>query len=155
MSLAGCGYGFGTETASVLEPTAPGTVPTIKVKTVDNPTLFPWLSYVVRSELRDELAARGIATWVDSGRADYEITIKVDSFLFRSSFTDDDDKTTLYSASMGIEGTVYKGDSNEEVWRSGQINYSQSYETVQERVAASDLTRELVRRLITHMRRAF
>ena len=155
VSLAGCGYGFGTESASVLEPTAPGTLPTIKVKSVENPTLYPWLSYLVRSELRDELAARGIAQWVDSGRADYEISIKIESFQMRSWFTDSEDRTTLFSPTMTLTGIVHRGDSNAEVWRSSALSYTQSYETAQERVAAADLTRELVRRLITRMRSAF
>ena len=155
MSLTACGYGFGSESASVLTPASPGVKPTIKVKSVENPTLYPWLSYALRSELRDELAARNMATWVDSGKADYEIALKVDSFTIRSWLTDSDDATSLYSANMNVIAIVYKGDTNEEVWRSSNISYSQSYESVQERAVAADLTRELVRRLVLNMRRAF
>lgn len=155
LMLASCGYGFGNDAGSVLEAPAPGVLPTLKIKSVDNPTLYPWLSHVVRSEVRDELAARGIARWVDSGKADYELSLKVDSFTFRSWMTDIDDVTMLYSASMLMEGIVYRGDSNEEVWRSGQVAYSQTYEQVQERTAAGDLVRELARLLVNRMRQSF
>lgn len=155
VGLAACGYGFGADSPSVLTPPAPGVKPTIKVKSVENPTLYPWLSYSLRTELYDELAARGIARWVESGRADYEISLKVESFTIRSWLTDPDDATSLYEANMTLEAIVYRGDTNQEVWRSGNVTYSQSYEQVQERTVSSDLTRELVRRLVSDMRRAF
>lgn len=155
LSLAGCGYGLGTDSPSVLAQPSPGTLPTLKVKSVENPTLYPWLSYTIRSELRDEVAARGIARWVDSGRADYEISLKVDTFTFRSWLTNREDQTMLYEAAMTLEAFVYEGNTNVEVWRSGKTHYSQNYENVQERTAAGDLTREMMRRLLTTMRRAF
>lgn len=154
-ALAGCGYGFGTDAPSVMPSLIPGALPTIKVKSVENPTLYPWLPYVIRTELRDELAARRLGQWVDTGRAEYEIAIRVENFLIRSWLLDSDDKTSLYSASMTMEGIIYRGDSNEEVWRSGKIGYSQSYESIQERLVAEDLTRELIRRLLSAMRNAF
>jgi hypothetical protein len=153
--LTACGYGFGMDSESVLVPLREGARPSLKIKSVDNPTLFPWVSHIIPSEVRDEIAARKLATWVDTGKADYELVIKVDTFTFRSWLTDKDDVTTLYSASMVFEGIVYKSDTNEEVWRSGGIGYSQNYEQVQERVAASELTRELARRLASRMQQTF
>ena len=153
--LSACGYGFGADSESVLVPVTEGAIPTLKIKSVDNPTLYPWITHIIRTEVRDEIAARKLARWVDTGKADYELAIKVDSFTFRSWLTDRDDVTTLYSASMTFEGIVYKTDTNEEVWRSGGIAYSQNYEQVQERVAAGELTRELARRLASRMQNAF
>lgn len=153
--LFGCGYGFGGDGPSVLAATEGGGLPTIKFKSVESPTLHSWLPHIIRTEIRDEIAGRDLARWVDSGRADYELAITVNNFIFRSWITDKDDDTMLFSASMSLQGTVYKGNSNEVVWRSGMIGYSQSYETVQERVAAADLTRELARRFASAMRQAF
>lgn len=155
LSLAACGYGFGAETATILAPPPGGGLPTIKVKSIENPTLFPWLSYTLRTELRDELAARKVARWVDSGRSEYEIALKVSSFTIRSWLTDSDDATSLYSANMSVEAVVYSGDGNREIWRSGSVDYSHSYESVQEHTVAEDLTREIVRRLVVNLRRAF
>lgn len=155
LALAGCGYGLGTEGPSVLDTPAEGGLPTLKFKSVENPTLYPWLSYVIRTELRDEIAARDIARWVDSGKADYELAITVENFVIRSWLTDTDNATTLYSASITLRGTVYRGDSNEEVWRSGTLQYSQSYDSIQERTVAADLTRELAHRFASAMRQNF
>ena len=168
LALAGCGYGFGadgpsvlttptkgpTSTAAVL-PSITGDLPTLKFKSVENPTLLPWLSYVIRTEVRDELAARKLCRWVDSGKADYEVSIKVDRFTFRSWITNSDDATMLYSADMSMNAVFYRADSNEIVWQSGNISYNQSYDAVQERAAAGELTRELARRLASSMRQAF
>lgn len=155
LALASCGYGFGADSASVLEPPSPGTLPTLKIKSVENPTLYPWLPHILRAEVRDEIAARDIAHWVDSGKADYEISIKVARFTNRSWLTDPNDITLLYNVDMALEAIVYRGDSNEEIWRSGQISYSQSYEQIQERVAGGEITRELARRLASAMQHAF
>lgn len=153
--LSGCGYGLGTDGPSVLEAPAGGGLPTLKFKSVENPSLLPWLPHIIRTELRDEIAGRDLARWVDSGKADYELAIVVDSFTFRSWLTDSDDATTLYTASMSLTGTVYEGGSNRVVWRSGALSYSQSYESLQERVVASELTKELARRFANAMRQAF
>lgn len=155
LTLAACGYGFGADSESVIKPTTEGALPTLKIKSVDNPTLHTWIAHIVRAEMRDEIAARGLARWVDSGKADYEISFKVDSFTFRSWLTDSDDVTMLYSAAMTMEAILYKGNTNEEVWRSGKTSYSQSYERVQERTAASDLTRELARRIASNLQHSF
>ena len=155
LALAGCGYGFGAEGPSVLASPEGGGLPTIKFKSVESPTFHTWLPHIIRTELRDEIAARDLARWVDSGPADYELAIKVNRFTFRSWVADKDSNTMLYSASMSISGTVYRANSNAVVWSSGNIGYSQSYETVQERTAAADLTRELARRFATAMRQAF
>ncbi len=56
---------------------------------------------------------------------------------------------------MTINAIFYRTDSNEIVWQSGNITYSQSYDTVQERVVATDLVRELARRLSSSMRQVF
>jgi hypothetical protein len=153
--LASCGYGFGSDGESVLEARSPGILPGMKVKTIENPTLYPWLSYVIRTELRDELAARRVARWVDSGKSDYELSVKVSNFTFRSWLTDSNDATMLYAASMTLEGIVYRSDTNEEVWRSGMLSYSQNYDRSQEQAAAAELTRELMRRLTSAFRNVF
>ncbi|MDR2799799.1 MAG: hypothetical protein LBB52_00850, partial [Desulfovibrio sp.] len=70
---AGCGYTLASDSPSVL---GAGTK-TLKVKGVDYPTLQPWLPNSIRSVLRDEVGARYLAQWVDSGPADFEIQINV------------------------------------------------------------------------------
>ncbi len=156
--LAGCGYRLGTDMPSVLQQngTAPGgALPTLKVKDVDNPTMDPSLVYAIRSRLRDEVGARQLARWVDSGKADYEIGIKVQSYTYRTWMRDKDDVSLLYSANMTLEGIVYRGDTNAVIWRSGNIVYSQTYESTQDKAATEDLVLNLIRQLVDRMRNNF
>ncbi len=157
-ALGGCGYHFGADMPTVLQQngtSAGGSLPTLKIKDVDNPTMYPWLTYSLRNRLRDELAARQVARWVDSGKADFEISLKVQSFTYRTWMRDDNDVTTLYAANMILEGIVYRGDTNALLWRSGNIAYYQTYETMQERIAGEDLVVNLVRQLVDRMRNNF
>ncbi|MBZ2171263.1 LPS assembly lipoprotein LptE [Nitratidesulfovibrio sp. SRB-5] len=128
---------------------------TLKVKNVDNPTMYSWLPYILRSSLRDEVGARSLAVWKDEGRADYEIKLRVHYFRLRGDVRDSDDRTQLYTASMGAEATVYDGATNAVVWESGLVSYSDSYDTYNERDAAEKVGVELVRRLVDRMRQRF
>ena len=152
--FSGCGYGLGTRSASIFSD-ADGALKTLKIKSVENPTLDTWLPYELRSAIRDEIAARRLAIWVDSGRADFELDIKVVSYTYRTWVYDDQDVSLLFLADMIIEATVYRGNSNDVVWRSGPIQYSDTYETLEERKAATNLLREIARLLADRMRQVF
>lgn len=128
---------------------------TLKIKEVDYPTLQPWLPYVIRSSLRDELNARHLVTWVDSGPADFEMHIKVISYTTNEWMRDEIDHTLLYSSSIFIEATLYDGSTNRVVWRSGQVGYSDILEQANERMAANDLVVQIVRLLADKMRNTF
>ena len=128
---------------------------TLKVKTVDNPTMYPWLPYMLRSALRDEIGARSLAVWKDDGRADYEIKLKVRHFRLRGDVRNSDDATQLYTASMAAEATVYDGTTNAVVWESKLVSYSDSYDTYNDRDAAEKVGAELIRRLVDRMRQQF
>ncbi len=155
--LAGCGYHLGADSPTVLNKngTFTGSLPTLKIKEVDNPTLYPWLNYMLRGSLRDEVGARQVAKWVDSGRADYEISVKVDHYTYRSWTYDRDDVPLLYDANITLNATVYRGNTNEVVWRSGMMGYTQRYEKVAEKVAAADIVQNLIRQLVDRMRQEF
>ena len=154
--LGGCGYRLGADMPSVFNQNGTGTsLKTLKIKSVENPTMDPSLAYVVRSKLRDEVGARHLAAWVDSGRADYEISVIVQSYTYRSWIHDDEDISQLYSANMTLEGIVYQGNTNTVIWRSGTINYYQTYETVSQTSATDDLLRNLIRQLVDRMRQNF
>ena len=128
---------------------------TLKIKEVDYPTLQPWLPYVIRSSLRDEINARHLATWVDSGPADFEMQIKVVSYTTNEWMSDEIDHTMLFSSSMVIEATVYDGSTNKVVWRSGPVAYSDVLEQANERLAANDLVTQIVRQTVDKMRNTF
>ena len=128
---------------------------TLKVKDVDYPTLQPWLPYTIRSALRNELNARHLVQWVDSGPADFEIRIKVISYTTREWMRDEIDRGMLYDSSMVMEATVFDGSTNKEVWRSGRLSYSDRLEQPNEQVAANDIVTQVVRKLADKMRNTF
>lgn len=154
--FAGCGYHLGADAPTVLNKNSTSKeLPTLKIKEVENPTLFPWLNYMLRSYLRDEVGARYVAKWVDSGRADFEISIKVDHYTYRSWAIDNKDIPLLYDANILLNATVYRGSTNEVVWRSGPMTYAQTYEKVAEKAAAEDILQNLIRQLVDRMRQEF
>ena len=150
--LDGCaGYKLATDTPSVVGDGSK----TLKIKGVDYPTLQPWLPFAIRSRLRDEVNARYLAKWVDSGSADYEIQINVIAYTTRTWMRSELDTTILYDSTMTIEGIVYEGSTNREVWRSGKISYMDRLEKVDDKAVAEDLTTQLVRILVDRMRNTF
>lgn len=152
LALTGCaGYQLTTESSSVLGDGSK----TLKVKGVDYPTLQPWLPFVIRSSLRDEVNARYLAKWVDSGSADYEIQINVLSFTSRRWMRSEIDTSLLYDTNMTIEAVLYEGSTNKEVWRSGKISYFERSEKVDERVQSGDTITQLIRMLTDKMRNTF
>lgn len=152
LGLTGCGYHLAADSPSVV---GDGTR-TLKIKGVDYPTLQPWLPYSIRSVLRDEVGARHLAQWVDSGPADYEIQINVKSYTTREWMRDEVDTVTrLYSASMSLEAIIYDGSTNEEIWNSGQVSYSDRLQNPNEQLAAGELITQIVRQLADKMRDVF
>lgn len=150
--LSSCaGYQLASDSPSVLGDGSK----TLKVKGVDYPTLHPWLPHSIRSRLRDEINARYLAKWVDSGSADYEIQINVLSYTSREWIRTELDTTQLYSISMTIQAIVYEGSTNREVWRSGNISYDERQEQSDEKAASSDIITQVVRKLADELRNTF
>ena len=150
--LDGCaGYKLATETPSVVGDGSK----TLKVKGVDYPTLQPWLPFAIRSRLRDEVNARYLAKWVDSGSADYAIQINVVSYTTRQWMRTELDTTLLYDSTMIIEAIVYDGSTNKEVWRSGKLSYADRLESSDQKGVAEDIITQLIRILADRMRNTF
>ncbi|MDR2160757.1 MAG: LPS assembly lipoprotein LptE [Desulfovibrio sp.] len=150
--LNGCaGYRLAADSPSIFG----SGMKTLKIKEVDYPTLQPWLPYRILSLLRDEIAARNLAVWVDSGPADFEIQINVISYTSREWMRDEDDRTMLFSNSMTLEAIVYSGSANTEVWRSGRLSYSDRDENSDARLAVGDIVTQIVRMLADKMRETF
>ncbi len=148
--LSGCGYGFAGNDSTVL---GSGKA-TLKLTGIEQPTLYPWVGYTLRSAMRDEITARNIAAWVDGGSADYNMHLRVESFTIRSSVKSTTDATLLYDGTVVITAIVHNGSDNIENWRS-TVTYSNTFETDAEDKAASQLFTQAVRRLADNMRRTF
>ncbi len=146
-----CGYHLAADTPTILGDGSK----TLKVKGVDHPTLHEWLPYNIRSALRDEIGARHLAQWVDSGPADYEIQIKVLSYTSREWGRTTIDQSLLYATTISIEAIIYKGDTNTEIWRSGVLSYYDNLDKPGEKVAATEFITQIVRLLADKLRSTF
>ena len=150
-TFSGCGYQLASNSPSII---GDGTR-TLKVKGVDSPTLHPWLTHAIRSELRNEIGARYLARWVDSGSADYEIQINVINFSSSEWIRTELDTTQLYATSLSLEAIIYDGSTNREIWRSGTLSYSEYEEHVDETAASRNIIAQVIRKLADTMRKAF
>ncbi len=160
---SGCGYQLASREPSVLtrasgvevEPNSTIGLPTMKIKGVDNPTLYISLEHQLRAALRDAIANRKIAQWKDSGVADYEVQINIIRYKMDGWGYSREGISVMYSASITMELIVYGGDTNTEVWRSGRIGLSRTYDTDSEMDAAYALALEVTERLVDRMRSVF
>ena len=148
---AGCGYKLASDEPSVLGSGEK----TVKIKRVENPTLYPWLSPQIRTIVHDEVNYRKLGRWVDSGEADYELDVEVTRFRVSDHGYSREGTSVMYSASMTMIISVYDGSTNKLVWNSGRIDLSRVYDTDGAQAAAQELSRELVRRGMDRMRFAF
>ena len=160
---AGCGYQLTTREPSVLtrqsnstaDPADESTLPTMKIKGINNPTLYISLEHQLRGSFRDAIANRKIARWQDSGLADYELQINIIKYAMDGWGYSDSGDSVMYRAYAVMEAIVYSGETNREVWRSGQISLSRTYDTDSETDAAYALSLELVERVVDRMRSVF
>lgn len=153
--LAGCGYVWRGQEGSLSESSVLGAGnKTLKIKSVDQSTLYPWLTYQIRSLVRDDINARNLAKWVDDGPADYTLTVRVPSFQIRS-YGQYRSATELYTATINMEFIVYDGKTNTEVWRSGSIYYSENYENSNEESAIRSILELAVRRCMDALQQRF
>ena len=160
---AGCGYQLTSREPSVLTRLSNSTaapedgqeIPTIKIKGISNPTLYISLEHQLRGAFRDAIANRNIARWQDSGLADYELQINIIKYTMDGWGYSQSGDSVMYRASAVMEAIIYSGETNSEVWRSGQIGLSRTYDTDSEADAAYALSLELVERVVDRMRSVF
>lgn len=153
--LGACGYqwqGFNDPTVdSVLGDGSK----TLKIDKVEQASMFPWVPYYLRSLIRDEVNLRKLATWVDSGAADYTMTVRMPMFQIRSYASDAEDVTLLNAATVELELVLYDGTSGAVVWRSGLISYAENYENTRESVAIREVLAQAVYRVLDRMQQDF
>lgn len=155
MVLPGCGYVWRGQKGSLSEESVLGNgTKTLKIKAVEQSTLYQWLPFTIRSQVRDDITARGLAKWVDSGPSDYTLTVRVNSFQIRSSGRYET-QTLLFDATMNIEFIVYNGSTNTISWQSGPIYYSDKFENNNEEEAIREIVTMAIRRGVDMMQQRF
>ena len=109
---------------------------------------------MIRSQIRDDINARGLAVWKDSGETDFTLTVRVPSFQIRS-YGEYKNQTLLFTATIRMEFIVFDGKTNTEVWRSGLNSYSEQYENANEEQAIRETVRMAIRRCMDNLQQRF
>ena len=153
----GCGYQMdGFETASSRAHSVLGSgSSTVRIDTVEQVTMHPWVPYYLRGIVRDEVTLRRLAKWVDSGKADYLLSITMPGFKVRSSISNKVDNTLLSDTTVALELVVRSGVTGTVVWQSGLIHYTDTVEVVDEASAIREGLKEVVRRGLDRMQQEF
>lgn len=153
----GCGYqmdGFSSSSSRSHSVLGNGSS-TLRIEKVEQVTMYPWVQYYLRGIVRDEVNLRRLARWVDSGDADYLLTVTMPGFQTRSSISNRVDKTLLSDTTVRLELVVRSGKTGAVVWRSGVVSYSDKFEVVDESIAIREGLREALRRAIDRMQQKF
>lgn len=152
LMLSGCaGYTLTVDSPSVLGDGSK----TIKIKGVENPTLYSSLPYIVRSDLRNELTARRLAKWRDDGPTDYTLQIRITKLTIRSWSSVDEETTSTYTSNMSMEYIVYEDRTNKIVWKSGVQSYKETVDTTDESAIIETSSKRLTEKLLDAMRQEF
>lgn len=153
----GCGYeldGYSSSSSRAVSVLGDGNQ-TLRIEKVEQVTMYPWVQYYLRGITRDEVNLRRLARWVDSGNADYLLTINMPGFRVRSAVSNRVDNTLLSDTVVQLELVVRSGKSGAVVWRSGVISYYDKFETVDEASAVRDGLKEALRRALDRMQQKF
>jgi len=151
LQLSGCGYNLASEEPSVIG----NGDKTVKIKRVENPTLYPWLSHLMRTAVHDEINYRKLGKWVDYGEADYELDIEVTHFRISDHGYSREGTSVMYSASMTMILNIYDGSTNKLVWSSEALSLDRVYDTDNAQTATQELSGELIKRCMDRMRFVF
>lgn len=155
LALGGCGYVLRGQEGSRSEDSVLGNgTKTLKIKEIDQTTLYSWLPYMVRSQLRDDINQRGLAKWVDEGPADFTITVRITSFRIRS-YGQYQDRNQLFTGTLALELLLYDGRTNTEVWKSGPMYYSDNFENANEEQAIGEILEMSIRRAVDRLQQKF
>ena len=155
IALVGCGYTWRGQEGSLSENSVLGTgTSTLKLRAVEQPTLYTWLPYEVRTKVRNSITERGLARWVDEGPADYTLTIKINSFRVRS-YGEYHSQNLLYEGVVNMEFIVADGKTNTETWRSGPVYYSDTFQNLNEESAIREVVDNALRRCLDRLQQRF
>ena len=155
LGLAACSYSWrGQEQSTATHSVLGDGSKTLKIREVEHSTLYQWLPYTVRSQVRDEINARKLAAWLDSGPADFELGIRIPRFNI-SAYGHSRDNNQLFTVSMHLELVVYDGHTNQQVWNSGLVTYSENYQSVNEERAVDEALRMILLRAVDSMQNTF
>ncbi len=156
LASAGCGYTWRGQEGNISPNSVLGDgSKTLRIRSVEQTTLYAWIPYIIRSQVRDEISSRGLAKWVDSDSSDFTLGINVLTCSIRSNSDTSSGIAQLSTATIHMVFSVYDGHTNKEVWKSGLIAYSDNFEYEKEETVVKEVVRECVRRGMDRLQQRF
>lgn len=156
LTVSGCGYTWrGEENSSTTHSVLGDGSKTLRIRSVEQTTLYAWIPYIVRSQLRDEIAARGLAKWVDAAPSDFTIGVKILGCRMRSDNDLSSGMPNLVTATISMVFNICNGHTNQEIWSSGTIEYTDSFEREDERTVIQSIVRECIYRGVDRIQQQF
>jgi len=153
--ISACGYTIrGQENNTATHSVLGNGTQTLKFLHVEQPTVQTNLTYAIRSQLRDEINARSLAIWKESGMTDLSLSVRVDNF-HSAAYGQSRSQNLLYTASINIEFQLYDGRTNTVIWRSGPILYREQYSNIHEETAIHETLQAAIRRGVDRMQQRF
>lgn len=153
--LCSCGYkiqGLSRQASSSVFGSPEKTVAIVKI---DDPSLYPWINYYLTNKFHSEMNARKIARFItDKEKADFQMEILIHKFYTADSLTNEQDRTLLNSVVINMEVRI-KNMDNGEVWSSGILTSSETFQQVTEEQAAQETLQELVYKAFNSMENTF
>ena len=149
--LSSCGYKPLYQLSSIF----PDNNATLRITSIENPTLISSLPYHFRSTLTKVIAERSIAILKSDPPSQYEMEIIIHSYRAVPRTIVQDDIILLYSIEIVFEAIVYETAKGTPFWRSGKITTSDIYQTFTSEIVIPGLINDAVNDLINSMQLRF
>ncbi len=155
-ALLGCGYTWrGQENSTTTHSVLGDGSKTLRIRSVEQTTLYAWIPYIIRSQLRDEIAVRGLAKWVDTAPSDFTISVKILGCSMRSDNDITSGMPRLVTTTISMVFSICNGHTNQEIWSSGTIEYADSFTVEDERTVIQSIVRECISRGVDRIQQQF
>ncbi len=153
--LTACGYKVhGLSDMPVQTAIGNGTA-TLRVDSVEQSTLYPWLPHYVTSVIRDEIVLRKLAKWSNSLNSDYYLNAEVLSFDISAYDEDYFKSATLSSATVRLVINIFDSQTHETVWTSHEVTYSETYESTKADSSIREVLKEAIELAFDNLQNTF
>ncbi len=153
--ICACAYTWRGQEGARSEDSVLGTGnKTVKIKGVEQTTLYPWVPYLVRSQLRDEINTRGLARWVDDGLADFELQVNITNFNV-SAYGHSSSQNVVSTAEVILDLIVYSGSTNSIIWKSGGIYYEDTFQNSNQEEVVRTIIDAAIDRAVDRLQQKF
>lgn len=153
--LCSCGYHVQGLSPKAGESVFGNGSKTVAIAKIEDPSLYPWINYSVTNKFHSEMNARKLARFTtDKDNADFLMEILLHNLYTTDSLTDEQDRTILNSISITMEVRIKNVETNE-IWSSGMLTSSQTFQRISEEQAVNEALQELVYRAFNAMENTF